>query len=184
LLTHAGRVAATAGGLGVLMNYRTGEGANAATGADDLGLVIDWIRTQIEPYGGDPDTIIVVGHAEGALLAAAYLFDAQSHVAPGSGIAAAVLSSGLPGPAAPELAALVDTYEGDRVPLALWRAEFDTDAVRDNMQALYDRLCARFDDCPWFEQFDGYNHMSSIFSFGTDDSTVTNAFIRFYHTVR
>jgi hypothetical protein len=94
------------------------------------------------------------------------------------------LSSGLLGDAAPELASLVDDYRGDRVPLALWRAGFDTVEVRDSMQAFYEQLCNKFEDCPWYEQFDGYNHMSQLFSFGTDDNTVMNAFIRFYHTVR
>ena len=181
LLAHAGRIAATAGGLGVLMNYRTGADVDAA--ADDLRAVVQWIRTNIAPYGGDPNTIVVIGHSEGALLTATYLFDELSHPA-GSGIAAAVLSSGLLGDDAPELASLIDSYRGDRVPLALWRAGFDTAEVRDNMQTFYERLCAKFGGCPWYEQFDGYNHMSQLFSFGTDDSTVMNAFIRFYHTVR
>lgn len=184
LLAHAGRVAATAGGFGVLMNYRTGPVANAASGAEDLRLVIEWIRTNIRPYGGDPETIVVVGHSEGALLTATYLYDEQSQLASGSGIAAAVLSSGSIGEAWPQLASLVDDYRGERVPVALWRAGFDTVQVRDDTQSLYERLCEKFDDCPWLEQFDGYNHVSQIFSFGTDDGTVMNAFIRFYHTVR
>jgi acetyl esterase/lipase len=185
LLAHAGRVAATAGGLGVLMNYRTGEAANAASGAEDLRLVIDWIRSNIAPYGGDPETIVVLAHSEGALLTATYLYDEQSQLASGSGIAAAVLSSGTIGDAAlRQLAALVDDYRGDPVPLALWRAGFDTAQVRNDTQALYEQLCDKFDDCPWLEQFDGHNHMSQIFSFGTDDGSVMNAFIRFYHTVR
>lgn len=184
LLANAGRVAATAGGLGVLMNYRTGAAATAAAGAEDVGLAIEWIRANIVPYGGDPETIVIIGHSEGALLTATYLFDEQSHVADGSGIAAAVLSSGFPGGGASELASLVDDYRGDRVPLALWTAGFDTEPVRDNMQAVYEQLCNKFDECPWLEQFHGYNHLSQIFSFGTDDGTVMNAFIRFYHTVR
>lgn len=184
LLTHAGRLAATVGGIGVLMNYRTGVSATPGSGAEDLRLVVEWLQKNIAPYGGDPETVVVLGHSEGATLTATYLFDEDAQPATGPGIAAAVLSSGLFGEAAPRLPVLVETYGGQRVPLALWSAEFDTEAVESNIVEFHRQLCAKFPDCPWYERLDGYNHMSQLFSFGTSDTTVMNAFVRFYHTVR
>jgi acetyl esterase/lipase len=184
LLTHAGRLAATAGGLGVLMNYRTGEAESESSGAEDLRLVVEWLKRSIARYGGDPETIVVVAHSEGASHAAAYLFDEGAQPESGPGIAAAVLSSGSFGDGAQHLADLIDAYGGERVPLALWSAEFDPLDVETGMARLHRQLCDKLDGCPGHEQMQGYNHMSQLFSLGTADATVMNAFIRFYHTVR
>lgn len=184
LLTHAGRLAATAGGLGILMNYRTGDAANAYSGAEDLRLVLGWLKENIASYSGDPETIVVLGNSEGATLAATYLFDEDSQLESGPGIAAAILSSGLFGDAAPHIAELIDDYGGERVPLALWSAQYDTAAVEIGIAGLYGHLCSKYQDCPWFEQLYGHNHLSHLLSLGTEDTDVMNAFIRFYHTVR
>jgi acetyl esterase/lipase len=178
LLTHAGRLAATFGGFGVLMNYRSGN-----AGAEDLRLVVEWLKANIARYSGDPDTIVVIAHSEGAALTASYLFDRNRQPDAGTGLAAVILSS-----ASTEephrLESLIDDYDGETVPLALWVAEYDTPNVEANMAGLYAQLCRKLQECPWHERFDGHNHMSQLFSFGTDDATVLNAFIRFYHTVR
>lgn len=184
LLAHAGRLGATFGGIAVLMNYRTGESLSPASGAQDLGLVVEWLRQNIASYDGDPETIVVFGHSEGARLTATYLFDQRSQPASGPGLAAVVLSSGLFGDAAPHLQPLVETYEGDLVPVALVSAEYDTPVVEAAILGLREQLCEKYRDCPRYEQLKGHNHMSGLFSFGTSDTTALNAFIRFYHTVR
>ena len=79
---------------------------------------------------------------------------------------------------------LIERYDGESVPLALWATEYDTPEVEANMAGLYEQLCGKFGECPWRERFEDHNHMSQLFSFGTEDATVLNAFIRFYHTVR
>jgi hypothetical protein len=95
-----------------------------------------------------------------------------------------ILSSGLFGDAAPELAGLIDRYRGERVPLALWSAEYDTAPVEIGIAELYAQLCRKYQDCPWLEQLQGHNHVSHVMSLGTPDDAVQNALIRFYHTVR
>ena len=184
LLTHAGRLAATAGGIGVLMNYRTGEAASPLSGSEDLRLVVEWLKENIAEYGGDPDTLVLVANSEAALHAAAYLFDQDAQPVSGPGLAAVVLSSGIFGDAAPHLYRLIDDYQGPRVPLALWSAQYDVAPVEIGIVELYGKLCRKYQDCPWYEQLYGHNHMSHILSFGTSDSSASNAFIRFYHTVR
>lgn len=184
LLTHAGRLAATAGGLGVIANYRTGPSVSDSSGAEDIRLLLAWLKQNIADYSGDPDTIVVLAHSEGATHLAGYLFNEQLQLDSGAGIAAAILSSGLFGDAAPELPRLIADYSGEPVPLALWKAEYDTEAVKAGIEAVHERLCAKFEVCPWIEEFEGHNHLSQLLSLGTNDSEVMNAFIRFYHTVR
>jgi triacylglycerol lipase len=185
---HVGKLAATFGGIGVSMNYRhgAGKGASAAleSGAEDLRLVIEWLVDHIAPYGGDPGTIVLLANSEGASRAAAYLFNENLQLESGPGIAAAILSSGLFGSLAPEIEGWVFAYRGERVPLALWSAEYDTAVVTGGIADLHEILCRKYDGCPWYEQLHGHNHVSHVMSLGTDDTAVQNALIRFYHTVR
>lgn len=182
--SHMGKLTATFGAIGLTMNYRHGAGSALESGAEDLRLVLEWIDANIAPYGGDPGTVVVLGNSEGATTVAAYLFDEHLQKPGGPGIAAAMLSSGLFGAQAPEMARLVDTYHGEAVPLALWYGEFDTQEVASGIAALHRQLCLKYEDCPALEELEGHNHVSHIMSLGTPDSSVLSALIRFYHTVR
>lgn len=188
IYSHIGKLAATFGGIGVTMNYRTdtgnGAGATLESGAEDLRLVLQWIVEHIAPDGGDPGTIVLLANSEGATRAAAYLFNEDWQMSSGPGVAAAMLSSGLFGALAPEIAESVDAYRGERVPLALWSGEFDTTEVADGIAALREQLCRKYADCPTFERLQGHNHVSHIMSLGTSDTSVLSSLIRFYHTVR
>lgn len=95
-----------------------------------------------------------------------------------------MLISGLFGSLAPKIADLVDAYQGERVPLALWSGEFDTAEVADGIDALHEQLCAKYAECPTFEQLAGHNHVLHIMSFGTTDASLMTSLIRFYHTAR
>jgi arylformamidase len=181
---HVGKLAATFGGIGVTMNYRNGPDATLESGARDLRLVIEWLEAHIAPYGGDPGTIVLVGNSEGATLAAAYLFNEEWQTAQGPGVAAAILTSGLFGDLEPGIAKLVYDYGGERVPIALWTAEYDPQPVADGIADLHELLCRKYDGCPWSERIDGHNHVSHIMSLGTSDESAAMSMIRFYHTVR
>lgn len=188
---HLGKLAATAGGIGVSMNFRnsghpSGDGASATlrSGAEDLRLVIKWIVEHISPYGGDPGTIVLIANSEGATTAAAYLFNEALQMPSDPGVAAAILSSGRFGALTPEIAELVDDYAGARVPLALWSGEFDTPEITNGIAALHEQLCRKYDDCPTLEQLSGHNHVSHVMSLGTADTSAMNSLIRFYHTLR
>jgi len=188
IYSHLGKLAATAGGIGISMNYRyraiDPEHAALETAATDLRRVLEWIVGNISPYGGDPGTLVVVGNAEGATATAAYLFNADWQMPAGPGIAAAILSSGDFGDSAPEIGRFVSTYGGERVPLALWYGEFDTAEVAAGAQTLHDQLCSKYGECPLLEPIPGHNRVSQIMSLGTADTDAMNRFIRFYHTVR
>jgi acetyl esterase/lipase len=188
IYSHLGKLAATAGGIGVVVDYRSAESSNSGamleSGAEDIRLAVAWIIDNIAEYDGDPGTIVIAANSEGATATAGYLFNEDWQMESGHGVAAAVLSSGLFGPFVPELERLVMDYAGQPVPIALWSAEYDTAQVSDGVADLHKMLCRKYDGCPWYEQIAGHNHVSQMMSLGTADTDVMNRFIRFYHTVR
>jgi predicted esterase len=192
IYSHLGKLGALAGGIGVAMSYRLsvggsgsdGTAATLAAGAEDLRRVIEWLGENVSSYGGDPGTIVVLASSEGATTTAAYLFNEEWQTDSGPHVAAAILASGLFGSLAPEIEQLVLDYEGERVPLALWTAQYDTAEVADGIADLHEILCRKYEGCPWTDHLEGHNHVSHIMSLGTADTSALNSFIRFYHTVR
>jgi triacylglycerol lipase len=192
IYSHLGKLGALAGGIGVAMSYRFSRGgsggdgtaATLAASSEDLRLVIEWLSENIASRGGDPGTIVILASSEGATTAAAYLFKEDWQTETGPRVAAAILASGLFGPIAPEIERLVLDYEGERVPLALWTAQYDTAEVAAGIADLHEILCRKYEGCPWTDDLEGHNQVSHIMSLGTADTSVLNSFIRFYHTVR
>jgi triacylglycerol lipase len=192
IYSHLGKLGALAGGIGVSMSHRlpgsasSGDGAASTleAAADDLRRVIEWLAENVSSYGGDPGTIVVLANSEAATTTAAYLFSEAWQTESGPKVAAAILASGLFGSLAPEIERLVLDYEGERVPLALWTAQYDTAEVADGIADLHELLCRKYDGCPWTDRLEGHNHVSHVMSLGTADTSVLNSFIRFYHTVR
>jgi carboxylesterase type B len=56
ICSHIGKLGAMFGGIGITANYRSGPAASLATGAEDLALIVAWIRKRVADFGGDPDT--------------------------------------------------------------------------------------------------------------------------------
>lgn len=175
--------AALFGGLGIAINYRTGNDAASRSGAEDVQLALEWVQDNIESYSGDPNGVILIANSLGATHAASYLFNESLHSEEGPALASAILSSGLFGEeVARDLESLVNRYEGPRVPLALWVAQYDTPAVKAGVHEFYAQLCRKYDECPTLESIEGHNHLSHAMSFGTSDTTAQDLFIKFFHT--
>jgi triacylglycerol lipase len=162
-------------------------------------MLLAWIHQNIEAYGGDINTIVLIGNSLGATHIATYLFHEPSQLDGGPGVAAVVLSSGAFDDAAlSEVApdyfarrdarsmplALVETYQGQRVPTLLWNAEYDMPSIQTSVARMYAALCEKYNGCPMFAQLYGFNHVSHIMSIGSEDNGAMNAIMRFYHSVR
>jgi len=65
----------------------------------------------------------------------------------------------------------------------LWSAEYDPANIESSVADMYASLCHKYADCPMYTQWQGYNHVSHVMSIDTDDETITNGLIRFYHDV-
>jgi acetyl esterase len=200
IYSNVAKFMARAGGIGINANYRLVPDAVWPDGAADIRLIIEWVREHVSEYGGDPNNILLMGNSAGATHVATYLFHEESQPADGPGIIAAVLSSGAFDAGGDDAArlyygedtaqrqartplGLVDTYEGELVPVYLWSAEYDPAAIETGVAEMYAKLCRKYADCPLFTQWSGYNHVSHVMSIDTPDPTITNALIRFYHSV-
>lgn len=196
IYANIGKWVARMGGIGINANYRLAPEAKFPAGAQDLRMIIEWVKGNIGDYGGNPDNIFLMGNSAGATHVATYLFHEESQLPEGPGIMAAILSScGCGGGSeayygddaalreARSPLALAQSYAGRQVPVYLWSAEYDPAFIESSVADMYATLCHKYADCPLYTQWQGYNHVSHVMSIDTDDTTITNGLIRFYHDV-
>ena len=196
IYSNVGKFAARVGGIGINANYRLAPEASWPDGAVDLRMIIEWVHANIAEYGGNPDNITIMGNSAGSTHVATYMFHEASQLADGPGVKMAILSSGGFAAGTPAyygddaaLAAersplgLVDSYQGEQIPLYLWSAQYDPANIETSVAQMYAKLCQKYSDCPMYTQWQGYNHVSHVMSIDSADTTITNAMIRFYHEV-
>ena len=180
------------GMIGINANYRLVPEIQWPAGAEDVRGILDWIRANVEDYGGDPESVFLMCNSAGCAHAAAYMFHQPLHFEDGSGVAGALLSSGGFGSGNSDyygenesvrqqrsVVALVDAYEGPQVPIFLWSAELDMTGIELGVAELYMALCNKFRDCPEFTQFLHHNHLSHVQSINSADDTVAKAALDF-----
>ncbi|WP_084389567.1 alpha/beta hydrolase [Polaromonas jejuensis] len=185
------------GMVGVNMTYRLSPQNPWPAGPADVGQGVSWVHEQIVARGGDPSRIYLLGHSAGATHVAAYVAQERFHKVRGSGLAGALLLSGVYRVTA-ELVAVSPTYPGyygtdaseyparsaldgliaTRVPLWVGGAELDPPDFESQMTLLNDSLC-KAGRCPAFVRFPGHSHMSEIYSVHTDDRSVSDAMLAF-----
>src|SRR5262249_22465399 len=88
--------AARNGMVGVIMTYRLAPESTWPSGPQDMAAAVTWARENIKQYGGDPQRIYLMGASAGGHHVAAYVAFPEYHVVPGSGLAGAILLSGVP----------------------------------------------------------------------------------------
>jgi triacylglycerol lipase len=93
--SNIGDFAARQGWVGVTMTYRLAPAHKFPSGAEDIAAAVAWLRENVVKYGGDPAKIVLSGQSAGAAHVASYVAHKHFHVAPGSGIAGAVMMSGI-----------------------------------------------------------------------------------------
>ena len=200
IYSNIGKFVARVGGIGINANYRLVPEAKWPSGAEDIRMLLAWVRENVERYGGDPSNVFLMGNSAGSTHVATYLFHEPSHFEDGPGLRGAILSSGAfdggdseaarayfgEDPAERESRAplgLVDAYTGPRVPIFLWSAEYDPAFIEIGVAEMYGKLCRKYQDCPMYTQLQGFNHVSHVMSIDSPDTEVANAIIRFYHSV-
>jgi acetyl esterase/lipase len=189
--------AARNGMIGVNVTYRLAPKATWPAGAQDLGQAVRWVHENIAARGGDPAKVYLMGHSAGAAHVASYVADERFQQVRGSGLAGALMLSGVY-QLSPEFVAAEDAvkvYFGtdaskyaersaqaglakSRVPMWIGYAELDPPFFEVQAQGVRTALCDA-GHCPAFIRFAGHSHMSEIYSVNTDDRQVSDAMLAF-----
>jgi len=80
------------GMLGVNGTYRLAPAAQWPAAAQDVGLLVKWLKANASAHGGDPERIYLIGHSAGATHIATYLYHTDLQEPNAAGIAGVVLS--------------------------------------------------------------------------------------------
>lgn len=177
------------GMVGVNTTYRLAPQHPWPAAQQDLRSALDWVRSNIAGRGGDPDRIYLMGHSAGAAHVAQYLGHPQFHVAPGGGLAGAILLSGIFDPSTAQAGPPLQAYFGrdpavyaqrsalpgmasGRVPVLLAYAELDPPDFHRQSQQAHAALC-QASRCPPLLQLLGHSHMSEVYAINTPDTALT-----------
>ena len=187
------------GVLGATMNYRLAPAAPWPAGAQDVALAVEWLKKNVQSYGGDPVRIFLFGYSAGGTHVASYALDRSLQPSSGSGIAGAVLLSGqyqvMP-QGVKELVWNVAAYFGEdrsqhdarspithvgetNVPLLVARAEFDLPGITRTTTDLHAVLCKQPERCPRLVVLKHHNHFSTVAAFNTVDEEMGRAVLSF-----
>lgn len=188
------------GMVGVNITYRLAPQHPWPAAQQDLGAALAWVRQNIAARGGDPSRIYVMGHSTGAAHVAQYVGHRRFHIAPGGGIAGAILVSGLFDPASAAADAQLQAYFGrdssayvarsalpgmaaSRLPMLVAYAELDPSDFHRQAEQARAALC-QAGRCPTFLQLRGHSHMSEVYAINTPDTALTDAIRGFMRPAR
>jgi acetyl esterase len=82
------------GVIGVNIEYRLAPEFAYPSGIEDVALALDWVRSNIARFGGDPARIVLVGHSAGAAHAAGYAYGDRPRGTGDAGVAGLIVLSG------------------------------------------------------------------------------------------
>jgi acetyl esterase/lipase len=179
----------------VTMNYRLAPDHVWPSGAEDVGSVLAWIAANISRHGGDPNHILLFGQSAGATHVATFLYHLKIFT-PTAGIRGAVLASGLyrmtDQHRAPNLLAYFGTdatqyadrspithVANNKVPVLLTVAEFDPGMLAAPSYSLAEAITRRDGKASEVVWLKGHNHVSTVYSFGTEDDLFGRKIVAF-----
>lgn len=198
--TNLGTWFARAGFLAITANYRRAPDFPWPAGSEDVGRVAAWAREHAAAHGGDPARIFLFGQSAGACHVAGYLFDPALQPAAGPGVAGGVLMSGVyrayGEDVGPGMLAYFGPDEGprrahcpmsrvnaNRTPLLIGVMELDPPVIATHSFELALALMRHAGRSPKFAWFEGHNHASTVYCFGSGQDDIGQAIGHFVETV-
>lgn len=183
--------AARHGLIGLNVTYRLAPAHPWPAGIEDVGAAVRWAIRNVAPFGGGPDRIFLMGHGAGAAHVAGYLSHPDLQPPGGSGIAGAILVSGVYDLTTMPMSRNLKAYYGDdperyaersaqaglveaKIPLLLAGAEFDPVDFEKQGNALKEALCA-VPQCPRLIFLPRHNHMSEVYAINSKDTLLAKA---------
>lgn len=187
---NVGRMAAQAGFVGGVINYRLAPDNVWPAGSEDVAAVVAWLKAHAAQHGGDPERIVLMGTSAGSVHVAGYL-----KLAGVRDIRAAILLSGLYGytplderdtyyygdPALYPDRMPLDAVASTSLPLFLACAEFDPPRFQAEFLGLMQDRRTRHGAMPRAFIHSGHNHYSMAMHLGTADRRLSDeicAFVR------
>lgn len=188
--------AARNGFVGVNMTYRLAPQAMWPAGAEDVGAAVRWVGKEIAARGGDPGRVFLMGHSAGAVHVASYVAHPQFHTDKGTGLAGAILVSGLydltSNPASDAERAYFGTdaatYKersslpgllAGKLPLLATMAELDPPPFVQQFNQLKDSSCSSPRGCIATYVLPQHSHISEAYSLNTPDTRLGDAILAF-----
>ncbi|MCP3730267.1 alpha/beta hydrolase [Sphingomonas sp. MG17] len=185
---NVGRMAARAGLVGVVINYRLAPDHQWPAGAEDVGAAVAWLKLHAAEYGGDADRIVLAGTSAGAVHVAGFLASGGE-----SELRAAILMSGLYGytpleprdvpyygdaaryPSRMPMAAVTAT----KLPLLVACAEFDPPRFQAEFLGVIQARLTAHGAMPRTIVQPGHNHYSMTLHLGTQDRRLADEICAF-----
>jgi triacylglycerol lipase len=181
---NIGDFAARNGLVGVTLTYRLAPAHPWPSGPEDMAAAVAWLSDNIGRYGGDPAQIFLMGQSAGATHVASYLAHSRFHAAPGSGIAGAVMMSGIYDVAAAAPNQFQAAYYGEdrssygscstdaglvasQVPQLFTVSEFDGEEFQVQAAALTATFARSHRRFPRMLYLTGHNHISPVLQIGS-----------------
>jgi acetyl esterase/lipase len=190
------------GMLGVNLEYRLAPEAVYPGATDDMAQALAWVKSHCEGFGGDPESIFLVGHSAGATHVAAYAWDPESKYF-GRDLKGMVLISGrLRADVSAENpnAGGVKAYWGDdataydlrspvtfagesNLPVMIVNAEFENPLLDIyGMEAAW-RIALARRRAPRYVRLTGHNHISIVAHFNTEEEILGREILDFFATL-
>jgi acetyl esterase/lipase len=177
------------------MTYRLAPAAPWPAGSEDAGAAVEFLRGNVERWGGAPNRIILMGQSAGAVHVAGYLAMPGLHAAPNGGIAGAIMVSGLFDVGRADRNAFQAAYYGEdasrwpeqstlgrlaetSVPCLYTVSEFDPPGFQRQAAWLVEAYSVRQGRWPRLVQLTGHNHLSSVLQIGSAVDTLGPELLR------
>lgn len=183
-----GRMAAQAGLIGAVINYRLAPDHTWPAGSEDVLAALDWLVAHAADHGGDPQRIVLVGTSAGAVHIAGAI-----RLRPDLAVRGAVLLSGLYGHTpldARDMAyygpaesyaerAPREAMAATALPLLVAIAEFDPPRFQAEFLGLMADRLARHGTMPRGYMASGHNHYSMAMHLGSGDRRLADEIVAF-----
>ncbi|MDE1914838.1 MAG: alpha/beta hydrolase [Sphingomonadales bacterium] len=189
-----GMMAAGLGMVGAVMNYRLAPDHPWPAGSEDVSAAVDWLRTHVAEYGGDPARILLLGTSAGAVHVAGFLRLRPHH---GDLVRGAVLLSGLYGytpldPRDERYYGPPESYAdkmpreamaATTLPVLLACAQFDPPRFQAEFLGLMGERLERHGAMPRAVTLSGHNHYTMAMHLGTSDTRLADEIARFMEDI-
>jgi acetyl esterase/lipase len=191
---NVGRMAARAGFVGVVINYRLAPECGWPAGSEDVAAAVHWLKANLASHGGDPAKIVLAGTSAGAVHLGGYLKLERREAEIVRGM---ILLSGLYGytqlddrdvryygdPSLYPARMPLDAVATTGMPLLLACAELDPPRFQSEFLGLMQDRLARHGVMPRAHVASGHNHYSMAMHLGTSDTRLSDEIIQFVREV-